>query len=170
MSTASVSVYQSYVLPSTVATGRDVARLLAEFERIDNEMTAAAVVSHDEARPEVEVADIVRDFLDRNEFSLDNTNDRSEMITQLRLLKRKAPVVHMAFAVEADSASLGRLVDWFRESIHPQTLLVVGYQPSLVAGTYLRTPNHIYDMSLRSAFKKGREKLLHELEVLSGDK
>ena len=167
MSSANVAVFESYLLPSSVATGRDLSHLVAELERIDNEKTAAAVHDNGE-NADVTIPEFVWDFLNANEFSLDNTNDRSEMIKQLRLLKRKAPVVHMAFATEADSGSLSELVRWFRDSVHPQTILVVGFQPALVAGAYIRTPNHIYDLSLRSAFKQGREKLLEELESLSG--
>ena len=175
MSSANVAVFGSYLLPSSIATGRDLSHLLMELERIDNEMTAAAVHHNNEGENQSEsgeifIPDYVREFLEKNEFSLDNTNDRSEIIAQLRLLKRKAPVVHMAFAAEADSSVLGELVNWFRDSVHPQTILVVGYQPALVAGAYIRTPNHIYDLSLRSAFKQGREKLLGELEALRGDK
>ena len=168
MSGASISVAKSYLLPSSVATKGALSSLLTELERIDNEMTARAVHESDNM-PEVEIPDAVQDFLSLNEFSLDNTNDRSELITQLRMLKRQAPVIHMKFAVETDSASLGTIVSWLRESVHPQAILVTGFQPSLVAGVCVRTPNHIYDMSLRSAFKQGREVLLEKLESLRGN-
>lgn len=166
---ATVSIFNTYALPSSIATKRNLSHLVQELERLDNELTAAAVQGGSET-PELSVPDMVQDFLSVNEFSLDNTNDRSEMITQLRLLKRKAPVIHIAFAVEADSASLGSLIGWFREFAHPQSIIVAGFQPSLVAGAYVRTPNHIYDLSLRSAFRNGRAKLIQELEAVSGDK
>lgn len=169
MSSATVSVFQSYALPSSIATKRSLSLLVSELERIDNQLTAAAVSEHGDAEAP-EIPEIVEDFLSANEFSLDNTNNRSEMITQLRELKRKAPVIHMTFAVEADSASLGSMVGWFRDTVHPQAIIVVGFQPSLVAGVYVRTPNHIYDLSLRSAFKQGRATLLEDLEALSGNK
>lgn len=174
MSSASLAIFGSYELPPTIATKRDLALLVSELERIDNEMTSASVQNHqgDQQGDQqgVYIPDQVQEFLNINEFGLDNTNDRTELIAQLRLLKRQAPVIHMSFAVEADSSSLGSIVSWFRDSIHPQSIIAVGFQPSLVAGAYVRTPNHIYDLSLRSAFKKGREKLLEELESISGNK
>lgn len=168
MSSASIEVYGSYILPSSIATKHNLALLVTEFEQVDNDLTAKAVHG-DNNTSDVDLSDHAREFLEANEFSLDNSNNRSEMITQLRLLKRNAPVVHMAFAVEADSASLARIVSWFRDSVHKQTVIIVGFQPSLVAGTYLRTPNHIYDISLRSAFKQGRGKLIEKLESIRGN-
>lgn len=168
MSSAVIESYGSYILPSSIATKQALAHLVIEFERIDNELTARSV--HGDANTEgLDMADSLRDFLEANEFSLDNTNDRTEIIAQLRTLKRKVPVVHMAFATEADSASLGKIVSWFRDVAHKQTVIVVGFQPALVAGTYLRTPNRIHDLSLRSAFKKGRSVLLEKLESVRGN-
>lgn len=166
MSSASIGAYGSYLLPQSVATKRNLSSLVNELERIDNELTAKSVHEGDDL-PYPDVPEMVQDFLSLNEFSLDNSSDRSEMITQLRLLKRKAPVVHMSFAVEADALSLGKIVGWFRDSVHSQTIIVVGFQPALVAGAYIRTPNHIYDVSLRSAFKSGRTVLLDKIEELS---
>ena len=167
MSSAVVGSYATYLLPASVATKRHLSDLVTSLEKIDNQMTAAAA-HHDDSAPAPEVDDMTQDFLSENEFSLDNSNDRSEMIAQLRLLKRQAPVIHMIFASEVDSQSLGSLIRWFRESTHPQAITVIGFQPSLVAGVYVRTPNHIYDLSLKAAFKKGRSLLIEKLEEVRG--
>lgn len=166
MSSASIGAYRSYILPHTVATKRNLSFLVRELERVDNELTAHSVNEGNDA-PYPEIPDILQSFLETNEFSLDNSNDRSEIITQLRLLNRKAPVVHISFATEADAASLGTIVSWFREHADSQTVMNVGFKPSLVAGAYIRTPNRIYDLSLRSAFKQGRPTLLKKLEEVS---
>lgn len=167
MSEVSIDSYQSYILPRSVATKRTLSYVVSELERIDNELTALS--HHEGDQPYPEIPDAVQDFLKENGFSLDNTNDRSQIIEQLRKLKHKAPVVNMTFAVEADSVSLGELAGWLRDNVHKQSLITPGFQPALVAGVYMRTPNHIYDMSLRGAFKQGREKLLNELEALGGN-
>lgn len=166
MSSAVVGSYATYLLPTSIATKRNLSDLVTSLEQIDNQMTAAAAHNND---AELQIDDMTQDFLSENEFSLDSSNDRSEMIAQLRILKRQAPVIHMTFATEADSQSIGSLIRWFRESTHPQAITVIGFQPSLVAGAYIRTPNHIYDFSLKAAFKKGRSLLIEKLEEVRGN-
>lgn len=72
----------------------------------------------------------------------------------------------MTFAVTADPESLERLARWFRESIHPQVVIATHLQPSLIAGVYLRTPNHVHDFSLRGALAGKHGLLVNELEAL----
>jgi len=106
------------------------------------------------------------DFLTDNKLDFSESKVRTDIIKELRLLKTKAPVVHTTFAVPADIESLQTLAAWFRKSVHPQVLLEIGLQPALVAGVYIRTPNHVHDMSLRSALAGKREVLVKDLEEL----
>jgi F0F1-type ATP synthase delta subunit len=72
---------------------------------------------------------------------------------RLRKLKDHAPVIHVTFAADVDPQSLQKLVQWFREEVHPHTLVAVGMQPSLIGGVYLRTPNQVHDFSVRALLK-----------------
>ena len=83
-------------------------------------------------------------------------------------MKDKVPVIHMTFAVQADPTSLQQIVQWLRSSVHPQVVISVGLQPSLVAGVYMRTPNHVRDLSLRTLLTGQHEVLVKELEALRG--
>ena len=97
------------------------------------------------------------------------TYDRQDDLV-LRILKDKVPVLHMTFSVTADVESLQTLTQWVRNSVHPQAVIAVGLQPSLVAGVYLRTPNHIHDFSVRGALEGRHGLLIEELETLRGSK
>ena len=162
--------YADFVLPPNVVSKIDISRLVSEAERVDNELTATAV------RTKVDATEIPRpilteqftDFLHQNKLMLNNSHDRAELIKQLRLLKDKVPVIHMTFAVTADRESLAQLTLWLRTTIHPQAVISVGIQPALVAGVYLRTPNHVHDLSMRAALKGSRGLLAKELGALRG--
>lgn len=172
MSESGVKTHEEFILPPSVVSKIDVSHLVAEAERADNELTAEAVgekVGSFE-HPELVLADQFKSFLDLNNIQLDDSHDRTELIKQLRQLKDAVPVVHMTFAVLADRESLQQLVKWFREATHPQTVIEVGLQPALVAGVYLRTPNHIHDFSLRAALDGRHDALVEELEALHGSK
>jgi len=170
MSKADVKDYSEFTLPSLIVSKRDLSRLVREFEGVDNALTTANVRKKaggatDEAPA---MSPQLSAFLDENPVDLNSTSARSAFIKQLRLLKDKAHVVNMTFAVVADPESLQELVTWFRSSAHPQTVIDAHLQPALVAGVYLRTPNHVFDLSVRNALKSKHGELVNELGAFRG--
>lgn len=171
MSEAKALTYESFTLPPSVVSKVDVSRLVRDAERIDNELTSAAVRA--KAGASAGAAPVMSEelaaFLQQNGLSMEqNSNARSALIKQLQLLKDRVPTIHMTFAVQADRDSLSQLAQWLRSSIHPQAVIAVGLQPALVAGVYLRTPNHVHDLSLRGALAGSRDLLVKELGALRG--
>ena len=159
-----------FSLPSNVVSRADVSRLAIELERVDNDLTAAAVrakqgVSAEDQRP---MSALLSAFIELTSVSLEDGHKRSELIKELRALKETVPVIHMTFASVAEPESLQLLVNWLRTEIHPQAVLEVGLQPSLVAGVYLRTPNKVHDLSLRAVLESQRDLLVQDLESYRG--
>lgn len=169
MNEPSVMRYQDFVLPPNVVTRVDISKLVSEFEGVDNQLTTAVVHAKTGAavKPTPTLSRQLTDFLVQNKLDVTKDHARSELIKQLKLLKDNVPTIHMTFAAPADPESLAELVTWLRGSVHPQAVISVGLQPSLIAGVYLRTPNHVHDLSMRAALKGGHEVLVKELETLS---
>ena len=168
MTAATPKTHESYLLPPSVVSKLDLARLVHEVEQVDNELTTAAVRAKagSPAQPHIVISQELTDLLQLNSLSLTaDGRERSTLLAQLRALKDSAPVIHMTFAVTADRASLSQLAQWFRKSVHPQAVLSVGLQPALVAGVYLRTSNRVFDLSLRGQLAGKREQLVKELET-----
>lgn len=159
-----------FILPASTVTRADIARLVREFEAVDTALTTVSVRQKvgaaEKAAPVLSLQ--LTAFLEVNPVDLDNTTARTAYVKQLRTLKDSAPIVHMTFAVVADAESLQRLVAWLRQSVHPQTIIDVHVQPALVAGVYLRTPNHVFDLSVRNALKGKHGELVKELGALRG--
>lgn len=173
MTDTSTQPYSAYLLPPNVVYKADVAHLVSELERVDNDYTAKAARQKIETPPSsaddqspLRLSDQLTAFLDLNQLTLDDSHRRSELITQLRLLKNAVPVLHMTFAVTVEPEELLRLTDWVRRSLHPQAVIEIGLQPGLVAGMYLRTPNKVHDFSLRSQLKAHHNDLTQQLEAL----
>lgn len=168
MTKSVAKTYADFALPLSLVSRADLERLVLEFERVDNELTAAdarhKLGAHKHFVPAMSEA--LEDFLETNNLEIEGTREREGLRRQLRLLKDKVPVIHMTFAVTADPESLERLARWFRESIHPQVVIATHLQPSLIAGVYLRTPNHVHDFSLRGALAGKHGLLVNELEAL----
>lgn len=172
MSEIEAKTHENFILPPNVITKIDVSRLVSEVERVDNDMTAAVVRAKtgSEAQTQPVLSEQLSEFLNQNSLTLAVGLQRSALIKELRLLKDKAPVLHMTFAVTADTDSLQKLTQWVRNTVHPQAVIAVGLQPSLVAGVYLRTPNHVHDFSMRGALEGRHGLLVDELEALRGGK
>lgn len=159
---------EQFILPPNVVSRVDVSRLMSELETIDNAMTSAAVRAKTDGAQTVipSPSDQLAAFLEVNHLELTNSNQRSALVEQVRRLKDTVPVIHMTFAVDADPESLAQLAAWLREAIHPQAVIAVGLQPSLIAGVSLRTPNHIHDLSLRGKLEGSHDILVNEIEAL----
>lgn len=162
--------YADLLLPPSVVSRVDLARMLDDAERVDNTLTTSAVREKAGATGEVAMtfSEQFAAFLELNQLQFQAAQQRTAIIKQLRLLKDNVPTVHMTFAVEADRESLGQLVSWLRENVHRQTVIAVGLQPALVAGVYLRTPNHVHDLSLKAKLAGSRDLLVKELEAARG--
>lgn len=169
MSETAEKRYQDLILPPSVVSKSDVMRLVSEVEQLDADLTAAAIRAKagapSEARPVL--SDQLEDLLTVNGMKIDDERQRSELISLLRQLKDNAPVIHMTFATTADQESLSKIADWLRQSIHPQSLMVIGLQPDLVGGVYIRTPNHVHDLSLRAQLAKSRHLLVEAVEAVN---
>jgi len=164
----SAKTHAEFGLPPSIVTKVDVSRMINELESVDNQLTAMAVRARTTRPPNQTppiLSDQLTDFLKQNKLDIDTGRERRLLIQQLRLLKDKMPVIHMTFAVTADRESLSQLVHWLRTSVHAQAVISVGLQPALVAGVYMRTPNHVHDFSLRAALARSHEALVKELEV-----
>lgn len=163
--------YAEFVLPPSVVTKVDVAHLVTEIERVDDELTTATVRAKTGANQagQLSLSPQLTEFMNHNKLRPNTSKERTELIKQMRLMKDKLPTIHMTFAVEADRQSLQQLVAWLRASVHPQAVIAVGLQPALIAGVYLRTSNQVRDLSLRAMLKGSRGLLLKDLEALRGD-
>ena len=163
-------VTMSYTLPSSLVTLVDLRRLINEVEQVDAFFVTKGIqdrVGHqtDEA---VTLSRQLSDFLTANTVDIYNGQMRSELIAGLRQLKNDAPVIHATFAVNAGHDELAKIVDWLRQSVHPQVVMTIGLQPDLIGGVSLRTTNKVFDLSIRSQLASGRQIIVKELEAMYG--
>ncbi len=167
-----ISDQANYVLPASIITKLDVSRMISQVEAADNALTSADVRAKAGAPAEATpaVSQHLEDFLSANQLQLGDSQQRSQLIAGLRQLKDQLPVVHMTFAAPADPESLQQMASWLRKSVHPQAVIAVGLQPGLIGGVYVRTTNHVHDLSVRAQLAGHRDLLKKEIEALSGSR
>jgi len=139
-------------LPPSLISNTDVGRLIRELEAVDNEFEQQLVRTPDQPPVVPSLSRSLAALCQQNNLQLADAPTRTELRTKLVSIKDTAPVVHITFATEVEPEILGQLVSWVRERLHPLALITTGLQPAIVGGCIVRTPDHIYDFSLRERF------------------
>ncbi len=160
-----------YVLPSALITRADLARLVREIEDVDGDLGSQKARNHtagedDHERRMPAISQTLHDLLELNKIDLMDDHVRTHLRKQLQKLKDKAPIIHLTFAVEADLPTLRQLAEHIRKEFHPQALLHVGLQPTLVGGVYMRTPNRAYDFSIRAKLAQNRNIIQQDIDQM----
>jgi F0F1-type ATP synthase delta subunit len=157
----------NFALPPALISKVDLAHLIREVEAVDGNLEAQKVRGFQKEQYRLPpMSRSLSEFLELNKVDIIDDHNRMVFKEQLRTLKDRAPVVHLTFAAPSDPESLEYLTDWIRKELHPMALVTVGLQPSLIGGVYIRTPNHIHDLSMRALFEGKTSILVHDLEGL----
>lgn len=159
----------AFVFPKMLVTRIDLARMVREVETLDNDIAAQKARSRTEkitvtAPP---TSKVLAEFLELNKLDIADDHQRTHLKDALRHFKDTAPIIHMVFATDPTPDVLQELTNYLRTEIHPQSLISVGLQPSLIAGVYIRTPNHVHDFSIRSLLKNKRDVMIRQLETFT---
>jgi G3E family GTPase len=156
-----------FVIPPSLVSKVDLAHLIREVEAVDGSLEAQKVRGYTKQQYRLPpLSRSLNDFLSLNKVDIMDDHNRMIFKEQLRVLKDKIPVMHLTFSAPADPESLEYITAWIRQELHPQALISVGLQPSLIGGVYIRTPNHVHDYSMRALFKGKTSVLVGDLEKL----
>jgi hypothetical protein len=68
---------------------------------------------------------------------------------QLELIRDKAPAVHLMMAALPDRNLKRKLTEWFRDEIHPYTLLTFATRADIGGGVIIQAGSRIYNYSFR---------------------
>jgi len=155
-------------LPVLVFGVVEVRRLKREIEALEEYMAQAATREPGKQPALPRVSRLLDALATDNRLNLLQTDHRKQMKSFLVNTERHAPTIHMSFATDPSSAFTAKIVTWLRASIAPNVLLEVGLQPTIAAGCIVRTPNKIFDLSLRQHFADAESVLLEALEHEAG--
>jgi F0F1-type ATP synthase delta subunit len=140
-------------LPIGVISQIDVARLVRELNSLEDFFSAADTRKAGTPIAPPRLTRMLDNVARDNKCNLLDKTQRQQLSSQLDQILKQAPLLHISFASDPPPRTLERILVWLRANIHPQTLLQVGLQPTIAAGCTLRTPNKVFDMSLRSHLK-----------------
>lgn len=140
-------------LPIELIGPADITRLSRELNSLDDFFVGAKAKKSDTTSPP-KITRLLELVARQNQINLLETPARKSLAEQLKKTTDSSPLLHISFAADPPPKALERILMWLRENIHPSVLLQVGLQPGIAAGCVLRTPNKLFDMSLRANLKK----------------
>ena len=149
-------------LPTSVISQVDVARIIRELNSLEDFFTSVSSRKAGESMTPPRLTRLLEALAKENKCNLLDQPQRRKLTQQLNQILKQAPLLHISFASDPAPRVLERILVWLRANIHSQTLLQVGLQPTIAAGCTLRTPNKVFDMSLRSQLN-GQEPYLVKL-------
>ncbi len=153
------------VLPTSVMSPTDIARLLREIESVDNFFREATIRESGTPNKLPRLSKLMDQLVTENKLNLLQSPDRVIISSQLQSLRDSAPVMHISFSTDPPGSHVQKIVVWLRSNVHPSILVTVGLQPNIGAGCIVRTTNKLFDFSLREYFAQKRGffiKKLHE--------
>lgn len=158
---------KTITLPTLVSSPSDVGRLIRELESIDEVLLQLKLRHSGEELRLPKTSYLLNKLAEHNKLNLLNAADRQYVQRYLKLVKQKAPLLHISFSADPSPAFMDKLMAWLRHEVHPQVLVTTGLQPNLGAGCIVRTTNRSFDLSLRESFKQSRGLLINTLLSLN---
>lgn len=152
-------------LPTALVSSTDVARVIRELELVDNEFEQQRVRTPGAALVVPSLSHSLASLSQDNNVNLADDTARLALRQWMVTIKNSAPVLHVTFASDAEPEIVEQIVGWIRERLHPLALVTTGVQPNLVGGCVVRTPDHIYDFSLRERFHSHRSSFVEALNA-----
>lgn len=156
-------------LPERLVSPTDLAHLVRELEALDDSLHQASLRKPGEPTKLARSSATLEELASLNGVSLLEADQRAQLLELSRGLYQHAPRVRMSLATEPSGRFMRTVIVWLRGNIHPTLLLEIGMQPSLAAGCMLRTPNKVFDMSLRHRFEEQRSLLAEKIKEATVD-
>ncbi|HZP55818.1 MAG TPA: hypothetical protein VFB03_03560 [Candidatus Saccharimonadales bacterium] len=151
-----------FKLPTSIVGKSDINRILRELDGLDDFFMSAAARKSGESIKAPRTTYMLDQLARDNGYNLMQTDQRTAIKTKLIEISRTAPSLHISFAVEPTPRIIDVILSWMRGNIHPQLMLQIGLQPTIAAGCVLRSPNKIFDLSLRT-YLENQENYMVEL-------
>lgn len=156
-------------LPTLVFGVVEVRRLQRELESVHEYFEQDKLRPAGQQGAGLKISRLLDTVAHENNINLQHAAQRDILALFFTQVLTNAPVVHISFAADPSAAFTAKIVTWLRANVHPLALLQLGLQPSIAAGCIVRTPNHVFDFSLRHRFNAQHAVLMQTIKGVTGE-
>lgn len=142
------------LLPDRLVGSIDLSRVIKELTVLDDALHQTTLRAPGKSVKLPKTTPTLEALAEVNKISLLEQRHRTALLSALSVYQKRAPKVHMSFTVEPSPRLLQELIIWLRKNINESLLLDTGLQPNIVAGCVIRTPNKVFDLTLRNNIAK----------------
>jgi hypothetical protein len=157
-------------LPTLVFGVVEVRRLQRELEAVDAYFEQNKLRPAGQQSTGLKISRLLDTMTHENNINLQHAAQRAILATFLKQVLQSAPVVHISFAADPSATFTAKIVEWLRANVHALALLQLGLQPSIAAGCIVRTPNHVFDFSLRHRFNAQHAVLMQTIRGATSER
>ncbi|MFT4532320.1 MAG: hypothetical protein ACI9T8_000338 [Candidatus Saccharimonadales bacterium] len=157
------------VIPMSVVSPTDIARLQREIENIDEFFRQSEIRQGGTPNALPRYSRLLDEMVVGNSLNLLQAEHRTWLLAGVNRIKEASPVFHISFSVDPPGAYVQKIVAWLREHIDQGILVRVGLQPNIGAGCVVRTINKSFDFSLRKFFDSKHEFFMEKLHEVVSD-
>lgn len=150
-------------IPVKLSSKTDVFRLIRELESLEDKFSQKEHGNDSDNKKMPEISVVLEELCEVNGVDANNAKTRAALKNVMERLLEVAPTMHISFAARPEQDFLDKITSWFRQEVHPYSLLHIGIQPGIAAGCTLRTRSKYFDMSLKQHLAKNSGLLGTEL-------
>lgn len=151
------------LLTDVIVTPIELGKIQRELFAIDDFLVQAKNKSAHTAMPTP--GPLLQSLITSSKLDMLKSDERTQLVNQLKYVRRTAPVVHITFASTPSKRALRALVKWFRANIHPNTLIEPGVQASIGGGCLVRTSTKTFDFSIQKILAETKPNLARSLQA-----
>ena len=148
-------------LTDTIVTPIELGKTQRELFALDEFLTQSGVKSARTSMPLP--SPMLQSLITSSKLEMLKSDERTQLVNQLKFVRRTAPVVHITFASTPSKRALRALVKWFRENIHPNALIEPGVQAGIAGGCLVRTSTKTFDFSIQKILSETKPNLIKAL-------
>ena len=158
-----------YTLPVSLVSKADLMHLIQEIGSLDDQCSqqeAQQRAQGSRTQVNVPISGRLRQITDDLDLNIATRSGRLNAKETIAGYLKEAPLFHISFASEPPVEQLQRVVEWLRQNIHGLAVVRTVIQPAIIAGCIVRSPNKVFDFTVREAFSAAAPKLLKEVRSL----
>jgi hypothetical protein len=161
----------SVVLPVSIVSPMDIARLVREIDSIDDYFRQEKIRNGEEVQPNQmsQISKLMDQLVSTNQLNLSQELDRQKIVDELAFMSSSAPILHISFSVDPPGSHIQKIIAWLRTNIDQNALVTIGLQPNIGAGCVVRSTNKLFDMSLREFFADKRQFFIEKIHQSLAD-
>ncbi len=151
------------ILPVSVISPTDVARLTREVESLDEFFRQSEIRQGGTPQSVPRYSRLLDEVVVANDLNLLEKSNRTLLLGGFQQLQTDAPVMHISFSVDPPGSYVQKIVGWLRQNIDGLVLVRIGLMPNIGAGCVVRTTNKSFDFSLRKYFDSKHDSFISRL-------